>query len=284
MTVLAFDHRHSTNYGDHAVTEGALHLLAAAGITDTIRVIPPGSPVPTDDLVVYGGGDHLYSGPHLDEWLDPLIRAERAIVLPATFGPFTPADEARVRLLGRHAIAARDPASAETMRAILGREVPLLIDPAAFLPFPDPRHGRYRLWAPRRDDVGMRAGYESQRRPRETAAFVSYVKQYRAWPAPGVLLVAHSQHDVALCRAIADDIRMPWVRPTSLRQLLELYAACGPVRTSRYHGALFARMLGKRLTLRPWPAHGHKWSGLPSAVELPARKAATLAWLRRAIS
>lgn len=281
--LLAWDHRHSTNLGDHAVTEGSIALLSAAGLRVFVHTQPATVAIAaTRGTVAYGGGEHIYSHEDLARWLEPLLRADRAVVLSSTFGPFDESDHEMVKqALGRHPVAARDPESARMLGEVLGREIPVLLDPAFFIGLPKGRVGKFRILAPRRDDKGMRITKVSDRRPAETRAFRMYRARLRAWPG---LLIAHSQHDARLCRDLSDETGAPWFRPTTLRDLLSIYATCSSVYTSRYHGALFARMYGRRLAMRPWDGHGHKWSGVPEADDVPALRDATLDWVRQALA
>lgn len=294
--VICVDRWHgSPNHGDIAVSLGVLALLRrVTGLrvvfvadedpglfgVETVREVPPGA------LVVYGGGEHLFSWPGLQERLAALGAAERAIVLPSTFGPFTPEDARLTRdALARHAVAAREPASAAAMAEVLGRDVPALPDPALFLDFAAPIPGALTIYSPRReDDRWMRWEGAPACAPmgpvEETEAFRVYAARIRA---PG-LIVAHAPFDIPLCEALAAATGVPFVRPGSLAELLELYRTCGSVVTSRFHALVFARLFGKPAEALTWPAHGPKVAAFALwTFDLNEKRREAEGWLRSAI-
>src|SRR5688572_33342795 len=99
--MLAVTYAHdSSNFGDQAVTIGTIAVLGMATDEEAV-VLRVGEPVPDGATVVYGGGEHLFSGPRLETYAGPISRAERGVVLPSTFGPFDSADEDTFRAVAR---------------------------------------------------------------------------------------------------------------------------------------------------------------------------------------
>jgi Polysaccharide pyruvyl transferase len=279
MLAVTYAHE-STNFRDQAITIGTVALLNASSDEETV-VLRVGDPVPDGATVVYGGGEHLFSGPRLATYAGPISRAERGVVLPSTFGPFDAQDEDTFRAVARHPIAARDHVSASIAEGLVGRAVPVLLDPAFFLDVPTGNAGSFTIWAPRREDVGLRLDTLRSEVPvRQTTAFATY----RDLIGGDGLIVAHVRSDIALCRALSRVTGVPWVRPETLDEILELYRDCGRVVTSRFHAIVFARLFDKPYEAIPWPAHGHKIVGLPDIDDLPAWRERTVAWAHGALA
>lgn len=274
MIALVWRHA-SSNLGDEAVTRGCLELLRHA-TDDEVVVLDRGAPIPEAAVIAYGGGEHLHSGPWLKSYAHPLLHAERAVILPSTFGPFAEKDEPVVREFGRHPLAARDPVSALTMGRLLGRDIPTFADPSILMRTPRARTGKVRVLAPRREDTGIRLGRMSTRAPvADTAAWAAYLPRC----GDDAVLVAHSRYDVPLCRGLSEATGTPWVRPESLDELLDVYRDAKSVVTSRFHGAIFAAIFGKEVEVLGWPAHGHKFSGIPR--DITAARRDIRAWARQ---
>jgi hypothetical protein len=272
----------SSNFGDQAVTRGALALLGRVTPGDVWAYsIQERRSVPAAATVVYGGGEHLFSHRRLRRYARPIARATRGVVLPSTFGPFLDTDHDLLRRVGRHPIAAREATSAVIAGSILGREVPVLLDPAFFFPSAPGVRGDTTIYAPRREDIGLRLGTQQEPGPAaETEAFDRYRSLIR-----GGLIVAHSERDEALCRALSEATGVPWVRPATLDDLIELYRTCAAVVTSRFHAAVFGLLFGKPVTAIPWPAHGHKLTGLmDSPPDVERDRIRTEEWLRSALA
>lgn len=268
MVSVAWGHW-SSNLGDVAVTTGAIRLLRHVGVEPKIVRWARQGPERFDGAecfdvpvgkIVYGGGEHLYSY----RWLRKRLEHVPGVVLPSTFGPFAPDDEDLIRSI-TGPVAARDPVSAGIMSNILGREVPVLPDPAIMLCDGQPSFDGPVVFAPRRDDVGMRMKVSDPGRPVEdTMAFETY--RGRLDGVTDGLLVAHAESDIGLCEVLSERVGVPWVRPDTVDGLVEIYRTCKSVVTSRFHAAIFARAYGKQVETIPFSAHGHKMLGVTETV------------------
>jgi hypothetical protein len=257
MIYIAFKHGHK-NFGDLAVSAGVAELLKPFQLELVWLCARRNYTIKTDDVVIYGGGEHLTSQClRFKRYIAPLQQTTKYIVLPSTFGPFTDHDQQIINQLNFDNLAARDIHSAN----LLG--IPTLLDPAFFLaplikssvpPFD-------MLIAPRRDDIGMRLGdVFREEAPIETT---NAYKFYMDFPHnPDEIFVAHTPADIILCEALANKRKTRFVRPTTLANLFEYYVSCNRVFTNRFHSIVFAALHSKEYDGFAWPSHGHKLDGL----------------------
>lgn len=279
----------SSNFGDVAITVGLVRLLRKVtdqpiallvdpnARTEHIQDLPDGVSLVTEPPAgaarVYGGGEHLFSGSHLSEWMRLL---DGAVITPGTFGPFDTIDG--FDRLGP--VAAREPLSARLMTELLGYEVPVLADPAMFI---DERPGQPSgriIYAPRPDKVGIRVGrYNRLGDPTEWEAFHRFVELID--PNTEGLIVAHSARDVPLCRALSRETGIRWYRPRRLHGLVNIYRTASKVVAARFHALIFAYSFGVPFEAVWWPEHGPK---IPGLLELDTPvdelRAATVEWFR----
>jgi polysaccharide pyruvyl transferase WcaK-like protein len=248
-------------------------IMSSESMTDGIL---NASQLDTVDLVVFGGGEQLFSYDQASSWtlcerILPLLCAHRAKIpiafLPSTFGPFF--GNTAVALLGEmireaSVILSRDSSSYNYLKKKMGVQTELGADNAFFLEHSyfkrkmiRPRGPQVAL-VPRLESYGLRAGATKSRNViqsarksdfRNTVAFqlyydlaVNFIKQ-----GSTIGIFIQSDADVELCqmleRKINSDLGGVTTKihnPSSLKQYVRELSFYDVAVTSRFHSAIFS--------------------------------------------
>lgn len=264
-------------------------------------------PVSDADVLVYGGGEHLFSldGQHDDvqtmvrlaPFMSAVASGKQCIMAPSTLGPFLGKrshDLMSVSLRRFRSIFAREPQSQAIARG-LRRPLPPIgvgLDPGFFSldasdrvgPGEEKNSGGDIVFVPRLEMFGLRPGTKTSRETKKriegggfevSEAFGVYLEMASrvAGMDRGVVFAVQATRDLELVEALKEELALRSIDAEILRAddaegLVAAYGRAAAVVSSRFHSVVFAWMAGVPAVGVPFEEHGHKLPSLMNSFGL----------------
>lgn len=258
------------------------------------------------DAILYNSGEHLFSHPEDENIADllcrmlPFVAAQQAgiplVILPSTFGPFTPGIALEIvnQLAGSAAaIAAREAQSIKVLENLYPHrsDISLNLDPAFFIPAthkPAPEKLRHLGIAMRQENFGLRLGktlsakHSAERREDAFKTTLAYqfshriATQFLADKENKITFLIQTLADRNLALQLQQDLeaeglgaQIDVLYPQSVAEHQAALAGVDAVIASRFHACILSFAQGVPAVGIHFEQHGHKMRGLFEMLDIP---------------